>query len=238
MESKGKGKYVWDPDKQAWVKPGEQKGETAATSPAPARKAEPAPVTPEAPREAAEPKAEAKPQAEAVPATEEALEEEEELGLPYVGAGPRLVALFIDAVIYGFLAWIPTVWIPDDSAWMELLVALAFLVLYFGGLWAWRGQTLGKIVLRARVVRTDGEKIDPVRAFLRAIVFVVYYIPVYVLGAYFFGPGVGYVFVAAAILIILVLIARRGDKRAPHDLLLGTMVVSSQAAVEVEEEEA
>lgn len=50
---------------------------------------------------------------------------------------------------------------------------LIFLVLYTVGFWAWRGQTLGKIALRVRVVGVDGRPIGVGRAIVRYIGYLV-----------------------------------------------------------------
>jgi uncharacterized RDD family membrane protein YckC len=148
-----------------------------------------------------------------------------------------LIAIVIDAIIYGFLTWVVSRFIPEDNNVLLLIVSIATILVYFAGFWMWRGQTPGKMIVRARVALVDGSKIDPIRSFLRAVMYIVYYMPMSVLGSYFLGSGWSYIFVVLAMIVILILIARRADKRAPHDLLLGTMVISSQAAVEVVDEE-
>ena len=50
---------------------------------------------------------------------------------------------------------------------------LILLVLYTVGFWAWRGQTLGKIALRVRVVGVDGRPIGVGRAIVRYIGYLV-----------------------------------------------------------------
>jgi len=242
LASKGKGKYVWDPDKQTWVRPGQVKAEPAAETEAPTveapKEAEPAEAPPE-PVKRAEPAEDAAAvrawrEEEAPEATEE---EEELVGLPYVGAGARLIAIVIDAIIYGFVTWAITRFIPEDNNVLLLIVSIATLVVYFAGFWIWRGQTPGKMVVRARVVLVDGSKMDPIRSVLRAVIYIVYYVPMSLLGNYALGEGWSYLFVVLAMIVVLILLARRADKRALHDLLLGTMVISSQTAVEVVDEE-
>lgn len=65
------------------------------------------------------------------------------------------------------------------GAWLIDVVLLAIIswglanVLYFVGLWAWRGQTLGQIVANVRVVRADGGPVDLRVAILRFLGYLV-----------------------------------------------------------------
>jgi uncharacterized RDD family membrane protein YckC len=54
----------------------------------------------------------------------------------------RFGAFFIDTVLLAFISW-----------------GVAN-ILYFIGLWAWKGQTLGQMVFNIKVVRVDGKPVD------------------------------------------------------------------------------
>ena len=47
----------------------------------------------------------------------------------------------------------------------RMLVALA----YFSGMWAWKGTTVGGIVLNLQVVREDGQPLNFLAAFVRSL---------------------------------------------------------------------
>lgn len=77
--------------------------------------------------------------------------------LPRAGFWLRLLATILDFIPF-------TIIIPFTGAgW--LLVWTAYLV----GMWAWRGSTLGGIVLGLKVVRIDGRQIDLPVALVRAL---------------------------------------------------------------------
>jgi uncharacterized RDD family membrane protein YckC len=76
-------------------------------------------------------------------------------GMEYAGLWPRLAGLLIDVVLLAIVSW-----------------GIANLV-YFIGLWAWRGQTLGQLVMNIRVVRTDGSHVDLRTAVLRFLGYIV-----------------------------------------------------------------
>jgi uncharacterized RDD family membrane protein YckC len=89
---------------------------------------------------------------------------------PRPGLGRRLGALFIDWIPLMFLtAILPDrlLWIPLDQFSGVLRVGLG--VAYFAVMLAWRGTTLGGLVLGLRVVRLDGRPIDRPVALVRAL---------------------------------------------------------------------
>lgn len=119
-------------------------------------------------------------------------------GLAYAGFGPRLLGYLIDSLLLlvaEAAVTIPLVIVPlvrfyrdhpvvrgqslpplptDLTTRFTVLSVLgaAASALYFGGLVAWRGRTLGQQAVGATVVRAeDGGKLPAGRAFLRAIVF-------------------------------------------------------------------
>ena len=80
----------------------------------------------------------------------------------------------------------------------------AFGSVYYVALHALFGQTVGKMVVRVRVVRTDGGGLAVGRSILRSV---------------------GYLVSGATLLVGYVIAGLRRDKRALHDLLAGTRVV-------------
>jgi uncharacterized RDD family membrane protein YckC len=78
-------------------------------------------------------------------------------------------------------------------------------LVYFVGLWAWRGQTVGMIPFRMWVVNVaDGTKPDVVRAFLRYIGLIISFV-VFALG--------------------VIWVAFDGRKQGWHDKLASTVVI-------------
>ena len=101
----------------------------------------------------------------------------------------------------------------DDASIFELTVAAftaAFAGLYVTLLHATTGQTVGKLLVGARVVLVDGERVPVGAALLRSL-------------AYFVSLATfGFGYLMAGL---------RSDKRALHDLLAGTRVERSAPPV-------
>jgi uncharacterized RDD family membrane protein YckC len=116
------------------------------------------------------------------------------LSFPKASLWERLCAAFLDIILIGILSAIAHV------GPICLIVALA----YFAGMWTWRGTTIGGIVLKLKVVRTDGRPLTFVVALVRALA-------------------------AAFSTVILFLgflwIAWDKDKQGWHDKIAGTEVV-------------
>jgi len=60
----------------------------------------------------------------------------------YAGFTKRSLAFFIDVILLAFISW--------GGA----------NIIYFIGMWTWRGQTLGQMVVNAKVVKTNGKSVD------------------------------------------------------------------------------
>jgi uncharacterized RDD family membrane protein YckC len=89
----------------------------------------------------------------------------------------------------------------------NIVVALVFAIwqfFYFGYSWAVSGRTFGMAVLGVRVVRADGNALDPWRGVARSLVFPLSFL---VFGAGFLG----------------ILVQR--EHRALHDLIAGSAVI-------------
>jgi len=128
----------------------------------------------------------------------------------------RVVALVIDLALFSLVQsslWLVAtrVWGAgvDDSSIVELTVAVftvAFAGLYVAVLHASTGQTIGKLLVGARVVLVDGERVPIGAALLRFFGYFVSFAPL----------GFGYLMAGL-----------RHDKRALHDLIAGTRVERS-----------
>lgn len=124
-------------------------------------------------------------------------------------------------VVPGQQAPVPS--LPSDLTGRFLLIGLLgalISALYYGGLVAWQGRTVGQRVVGARVVRVeDGGRLPPGRAFARASIFwgagVIGVVPL---------PGLG--LVGLLILIIgLLWVAWDQRKQGLHDKLGRSVVV-------------
>jgi uncharacterized RDD family membrane protein YckC len=233
LESKGK--YVWDPDKQAWVRAGQ------ATESARADAVQP-PVREAKKRKRAEADAGAARESSPVEAVvePEALEEVEEeavegWGLENVGAVSRGIALVIDIVLAAIISVI-TPYILGEGTTASLAVSHSIMFVYFAGMWAWRGQTIGKRLMGIKIVNTDGSPMGVPRSVVRALILFAYYVPFAILGNFLIGLSGTYVFPLLMIVINLVVIAVSKTSRAPHDMIVGTRVVSAASVEEIEEE--
>jgi uncharacterized RDD family membrane protein YckC len=79
---------------------------------------------------------------------------------PRVGFWYRLIGTVIDAVLVGAVL-----------AMLEIEGAAFLLiwVVYHVGMWTWKGQTIGAMILRTKVVRMDGQPLDFATALVRAL---------------------------------------------------------------------
>jgi len=95
------------------------------------------------------------------------------------------------------------------AAWcgpLFFLIALA----YFSGMWAWKGTTVGGIVLNLQVVRVDGQPLNFLTALVRSLA-AVFSVVVLFLGFFWIGWD--------------------RDKQGWHDKIAGTVVVRLPRAV-------
>ena len=79
------------------------------------------------------------------------------LAHPRASFWERMGAAFLDVMLVGILGGL--------AGHLGLLVALA----YFAGMWAWKGTTVGGIVLNLKVVRLDGSPLTFAAALVRAL---------------------------------------------------------------------
>jgi uncharacterized RDD family membrane protein YckC len=127
------------------------------------------------------------------------------LSCPRAGFWERMGAAFLDMVVVGFIAGMAhgplgflLVFLTGPPIFF--IVALA----YFAGLWAWRGTTIGGIVLRLQVVRHDGGPLTFLVALVRGLAAALSVVVLF-LGFFWIGWD--------------------RDKQGWHDKIAGTVVV-------------
>lgn len=127
-----------------------------------------------------------------IPSTPEALT------LPRVGFKDRFWATCID--------WLVLTMVCGPTGLMAFFMFL--FPLYFAAMWVWKGTTIGGIVLRLKVVRLDGRRLDWPTAGVRAV------------GALFgsMAGGLGYFWSGWD-----------AEKQGWHDKIAGTVVVKANA---------
>jgi uncharacterized RDD family membrane protein YckC len=122
----------------------------------------------------------------------------EALTYPRSGFWERMGAAFLDVVLVGVLGGMAGGVLRAPP--VPFLVALA----YFSGMWAWKGTTVGGIVLGLKVVRLDGQPVTFTVSLVRALA-------------------------AAFSIIVLFLgflwIAWDNEKQGWHDRIAGTVVI-------------
>jgi uncharacterized RDD family membrane protein YckC len=114
--------------------------------------------------------------------------------LPRAGFWERMGAGFLDVVLVSILGGLV------GGPPLGFLVALA----YFAGMWAWKGTTIGGIVLKLKVVRLDGRPITFPVALVR---------------------GLAAAFSVIVFFLGFLWMAWDGDKQGWHDKIAGTVVV-------------
>jgi uncharacterized RDD family membrane protein YckC len=109
-----------------------------------------------------------------------------QVGLRYASFETRLVAFVLDVIVLlaVFALFFAVAFLqilirtdfgekdtPDSAVWAAAIILAAycflFLPLYFIGLWAWRGQTVGQMAMVIRVARRDGRPVGLARATAR-----------------------------------------------------------------------
>jgi uncharacterized RDD family membrane protein YckC len=114
--------------------------------------------------------------------------------LPRAGFWERMGAAFLDIILVGILCRLV------GGPALGLLVILA----YFAGMWAWKGTTVGGVVLKLKVVRLDGQPITFPVALVR---------------------GLAAAFSIVVMFVGFLWIAWDNDKQGWHDKIAGTAVV-------------
>jgi uncharacterized RDD family membrane protein YckC len=135
----------------------------------------------------------------------------------YAGSVSRLLAFIIDMAVSAGLAALGLaatslavqIVTGHSVSWSRSNIVVAIILaawefFYFGYSWAVSGRTFGMAVLGVRVVRADGQPLDPWRGAVRALALPLSFL--------FFGLG-----------LLGILVQR--ERRALHDLIAGTAVV-------------
>jgi len=114
-------------------------------------------------------------------------------GWHYAGFWVRFLAVLIDSIALGILSAALVPFTGPQFTFSGSATAPAFAVhasanavstllglIYFVGLWSWRGQTLGMMPFNMQVVGVaDGKKIDFVRGLLRYVGLIISIIPLF-----------------------------------------------------------
>jgi uncharacterized RDD family membrane protein YckC len=116
----------------------------------------------------------------------------ETLSYPKAGFWERMGAAFLDLVLVGISGALVGPFVP--------IVALA----YFSAMWAWKGTTIGGIVIGLKVVRFDGQPVTFAVALVRAL------------------AGAFSIFV---LFLGILWIAWDSEKQGWHDKIAGTVVL-------------
>lgn len=114
------------------------------------------------------------------------------LAMPRAGFWARMGAGFLDVIL-----------VAAVGHWTGPLIFILY-VAYFAGMWAWKGTTIGGIVLNLQVVRLNGEPMDFLTAFVRSL---------------------GALFSTLVLFLGFFWIAWDAEKQAWHDKIAGTVVV-------------
>ena len=133
-----------------------------------------------------------------------------------VGFGKRFLAFLLDALIFGVpvnivqgLIFGPAVYDPDNPAYFgALLFSMLCAVFYYVGMLAYAdGATLGKKIMKIKVVKKDGSPLTLKATFLRYLSYIVASLPL----------SLG-----------LLWVLWDKEKRGWHDHLAGTKVVPAE----------
>ena len=220
-ESTGaRSRYVWDPQKLAWVETVEEPPQEEPAPETTRRRQVQAKTVVESPREDV---------VEEISMEPEPVEAVVEAGvLQYRGAWLRLAALIVDFIILSIIMVIIGQ-ITDYPPWTGVIVGFV----YFVGFWSWRGQTLGKMIIGAKIVKADGSPITFVNAILRYLFYLIPgFAPILFLitGISWFSRNITWITILAAI-VGLVVIGFSRNKRGIHDLIASTCVINTRARV-------
>ena len=145
-----------------------------------------------------------------------------QVGLRYASFETRLVAFVLDLIVLFsfFMLFVAVAFLqlllrsdfgevdpPGSAVFTAVALVLAdllFVPAYFLGLWAWRGQTVGKMAMAIKVVRRDGSRVGLGTEALRLI---------------------GYLFSTLLLFGGFLMIAFDRQRRGLHDRLADTVVV-------------
>jgi uncharacterized RDD family membrane protein YckC len=117
------------------------------------------------------------------------MQPEDTVHMEFQGLGIRFVSLLIDGLIISAVFW-AAVGILGMGAmrhgivpWYWGLLSFAFYIAYYTYLEGTKGQTIGKMITKIKVVGEDGKPIDMNQAFKRNILRVIDGLFIYLIGA-------------------------------------------------------
>jgi uncharacterized RDD family membrane protein YckC len=155
----------------------------------------------------------------------------------------RILALLIDSTVLGMVGIIFGFLFFDQLAGLGVwgrLVGFSIALLYFGLLnsWVGKGQTVGKRIMKIRVVSRDGQFISVARSFMR---YSVLGLPYFLNGAMIppsilmtpIGVIVGLLIFGFGGAIVYLYVFNRKSRQSLHDLIAGTYVVRSRLSDEL-----
>ena len=124
------------------------------------------------------------------------------VGMVSAGFWIRMGAAVLDLALIIFVVAVLAICMPGAS--FRPPVAFILALAYFAGMWAWKGTTIGGVVLKLQVLRCDGGQVTFPVALVR---------------------GLAAAFSAVALFLGFFWIGWDPDKQSWHDKIAGTMVV-------------
>ncbi|HSD58110.1 MAG TPA: RDD family protein [Methanotrichaceae archaeon] len=108
--------------------------------------------------------------------------------MDYQGVGIRFVSILIDGIVIGLIEGIIGMVLgifrdPEVVPWWWWILSFVIYIAYFTYLEGTRGQTVGKMITRIKVVREDGGRIDMNQSFTRNILRIIDGLIFYLVGA-------------------------------------------------------
>jgi uncharacterized RDD family membrane protein YckC len=108
--------------------------------------------------------------------------------MDHQGVGIRFVSLLIDGIIIGLIEGVIGMVLgifrdPGMVPWWWWILSFVIYIAYFTYLEGTRGQTVGKMITRIKVVREDGGRIDMNQSFTRNILRIIDGLIFYLVGA-------------------------------------------------------
>lgn len=109
--------------------------------------------------------------------------------MEYQGIGIRFVSILIDSIILGIIEGVVGMALgvfsrpPGEAHYAWWIISFIIFIAYFTYLEGSKGQTVGKMITKIKVVQEDGRPIDMGQAFTRNILRIIDSLVVYLIGA-------------------------------------------------------